>query len=152
MKKHQELYTKFKVLLINYFGSNIKEYDEGKYVTISDSGIWISCDEKEMKIGYGYVCQYFSSSYDDIQKAIDLFFNLLTKRKRITKYYKGRFCYKHKTEIILINSKFENFGAVITWFFPYWKKTQIEIKYEENLVVDSIIAIETIKNNMQNNI
>lgn len=134
MKKHQVIYSKIKELLKNHFGSDLKEYEDGDHLTIGKTGIWISCDDRELTVGYGLVHQHFDPEYEDIQNAIDRFFNLLTKKKRITKYYKGNFSYKNKTELILNDTEFENLGTAMTWLFPYWKKTKKEIQYEENLV------------------
>ena len=154
MKKHQVIYSKIKELLKNHFGSDLKEYEDGDHLAIGDTGIWISCDDSELTVGYGLVHQHFDPEYDDIQNAIDRFFNLLTKRKRITKYYKGNYSYKNKTELILNDSEFENLGTAMTWLFPYWKKTRKEIKYQENLVDHSTIEkeVKEIKNYAQHSI
>ena len=154
MKKHQVIYSKIKELLKNHFGSDLKEYEEGDHLTIGDTGVWISCNDRELTVGYGLVCQHFDPDYDDIQNAIDRFFNLLTKRRRITKYYKGSFSYKNKTELILNDSEFENLGTAMTWLFPHWKRTKKEVQYEENLIDSSaiVVEIEEIKNYAQHGI
>ena len=151
MKTHQAIYSKIKKLLKNHFGRDLKEYDEGDHLTIGETGIWISCDDRELTVGYGLVHQHFDPEYDNIQNAIDMFFNLLTKRKRITKYFKGNFSYKNKTDLVLNESEFENLGTAMTWLFPYWKKTNKEVLYEENLIDSSAIVeeIEEIKNYAQ---
>ncbi len=142
MKKHQAIYSKIKELLKKHFGSDLKEYEEGDHLTIGETGIWISSDDSELTVGYGMVHQHFDPKFDDIQIAIDRFFNLLTKRKRITKYYKGSFSYKNKIDLILNNSEFENLGTAMTWLFPYWKKTKKEVQYEENLIDSAVIENE----------
>jgi hypothetical protein len=154
MKKHQVIYSKIKELLKNHFESDLKEYEDDHHLTIGESGVLISCDDRELTVGYGLVHQHFDPEYDDIQNAIDRFFNLLTKKKRITKYYKGSFSYKNKTELILNDSEFENLGTVMTWLFPYWKKTKKEIQYEESLVDPLTIEKEVneIKNYAQHSI
>ncbi len=151
MKKHQAIYFKIKELLKNHFGSDLKEYEEGDHLTIGESGIWISCEERELTVGYGLVHQHFDPEYDDVQIAIDRFFNLLTKRKRITKYYKGNFAYKNETDLILSDSEFENLGTAMTWLYPYWKKTKKEIQFEENLIDSDSIEkeLKEIKNYAQ---
>jgi ribosomal protein S15P/S13E len=152
MKKHQAIHSKIKELLKNHFGSDLKE--DGKHLTIGETGIWISCDDRELTVGYGLVHQHFDPEYDDIQNAIDRFFNLLTKRKRITRYYKGNFSYKNKTELILNDSEFENLGTAMTWLFPYWKRMKKEVQYEENLIDPLTIEKEVneIKNYAQHSI
>ncbi|MCR9064026.1 MAG: hypothetical protein NXI00_08680 [Cytophagales bacterium] len=148
MKKHQAIYSKIKELLKNHLRSDLREYEDGDHLTIGETGIWISCDERELTVGYGLVLQHFNPEYDDIQNAIDNFFNLLTKRKRITIYFKGSFSYKNKIERLLSDSEFQDLGTTMTWLYPYWKKTKKEIKYEENIVDLSAIEkdVKEIKN------
>jgi len=142
MNKHQLIFEKIKKLLSDQFGKDLNEYEDGSHLTIGETGIWISSDNRELTVGYGLVHQHFDPEYDDIQIAIDRFFNLLTKRKRITKYYKGNFSYKNKTDLILNDSEFENLGTAMTWLFPYWKKTKEVVQYEENIIDYSAIEKE----------
>jgi len=69
------------------------------HLTIGKSGIWISIDDNELTIGHGMNHKHYHNEYNDITEAIDEFFNLLTRKKRITTYNKGNFQYKNKTEI-----------------------------------------------------
>jgi hypothetical protein len=50
MKKHQAIHSKIKELLKNHFGSDLKEYEDGKHLTIGETGIWISCDDRELTV------------------------------------------------------------------------------------------------------
>ena len=154
MKKHQIIFEKIKKFLSEQFGQNLNEYEDGSHLTIGETGIWISSDDRELTIGYGMVHQHFDPEYDDIQTAIDRFFNLLTKRKRITKYYKGNFSYKNKIDLVINDSDFENLGTAMTWLFPYWKKTKEEVQYEESLIDFSKIEkeLEEIKNYAQHGV
>lgn len=145
MKKHQIIFEKIKKFLSEQFGQDLNEYEDGSHLTIGETGIWISSDDRELTIGYGMVHQHFDPEYDDIQIAIDRFFNLLTKRKRITKYYKGNFSYKNKIDLIINDSDFENLGTAMTWLFPYWKKTKEEVQYEESLIDFSKIEKELVE-------
>jgi len=142
MKKHQIIFEKIKVLLKKHFGEELKEYEEGTNLTIGDSGVWISSDDKELTIGYGMTHTHYDPEYDDIELGIDRFFNLLTRRKRITEYLKGDFSYKNKTEIELDNSEFDNMGISMTWLFPYWKRTKERVSFENNLIDRSLIEDE----------
>jgi len=142
MENHQVIYFKIKEFLKKHFASDLIEYEDGSHLTIGETGIWISFNEREISVGYGLVHQNFDPKYDDIQIAIDRFFNLLTKRKRITKYFKGNFSYKNEIELILNDSEFENLGIAMTWLFPYWKKTRKEIQYKENLIDFALIEKE----------
>lgn len=145
MKKHQIIFEKIKKFLSEQFGQDLNEYEDGSHLTIGETGIWISSDDRELTIGYGMVHQHFDPEYDDIQIAIDRFFNLLTKRKRITKYYKGNFSYKNKIDLIINDSDFENLATAMTWLFPYWKKTKEEVQYEESLIDFSKIEKELVE-------
>ena len=145
MKKHQIIFEKIKKFLSEQFGQDLNEYEDGSHLTIGETGIWISSDDRELTIGYGMVHQHFDPEYDDIQIAIDRFFNLLTKRKRITKYYKGNFSYKNKIDLVINDSDFENLGTAMTWLFPYWKKTKEEVQYEESLIDFSKIEKELVE-------
>jgi hypothetical protein len=147
-KKHQDIFDKIKTLLKEHFNEDLKEFEEGTHLTISDSGIWISVDESGLTVGYGLTHQHYNPEYDDVLNGIDHFFNLLTKRKKITGCFKGDFCYKNKTEIELSKDNFYELGISMTWLFPFWKTTVIEVKFEDK-IIDSIEfenSITTIKN------
>lgn len=151
MKKHQIIFEKIKYLLKERFGSDLKEYEEGMHLTINDSGIWISSDDRELTVGYGLAHTHYDPEYDDTQVAIERFFNLLTRRKRITKFFKGNFSYKIKTELVLSDSEYEDLGTAMTWLFPFWKRTKKEVSFEDSLIDFSKIEmeIEEIKNYAQ---
>ncbi|MTI29321.1 hypothetical protein [Xanthovirga aplysinae] len=161
MKKHQVIFEKVKILLEKVLGEklniHVEEYDDGykeTHLTINDTAIWISCDDKELTVGYGLTHTHYDPQYDNIQMGIDRFFNLITKRKRITNFYKGNFSYKNKTEIVIDDSTYEDIGIAMTWLFPYWKKTKKEVIYEESLIDQSKIEVEIkeIKNYAQQGI
>jgi hypothetical protein len=131
---HHEIFDKIKTMLKEYFKENLKEFEEGKYLTISDSGIWISVDDTELTIGYGLASRHYNTEYDDISTGIDSFYNLLTKRKKITRFFKGGFCYKTKIEVELRKDCYDYFGTLMTWLFPFWKTTTTEIKFEDKFI------------------
>lgn len=144
MKKHEELYIKIRKLLIQNFQDEISEIEEENHLSIGDTGIWIMSDDREFTIGYGLTHRHYDPEFDDINEAIDTFFNLFTRKKKITKFYKGDFSYKHRIELLLDNDEVHNLGTSMTWFFPYWKKTTIK---EE--VQDEIIAISKIEDDIK---
>lgn len=133
-KPHQDIFDQIKTLLKMTFKDDIKEFEQGTHLTLADTGIWISVDDTELTIGFGLTHRHYNPDYDNINEGIDSFFNLLTKRKRITGYFKGDFCYKNKTEIELGNSNYDNLGTAMTWLFPFWKTTVIKEKFEEKLI------------------
>jgi len=134
MKKHQLIFDKIKKLLSEQFGADIDEYEEGTYLSISDSEIWISVDDSELTVGYGMNHRHYHSEYDDINEAVNEFFNLLTRKKRITEFYKGKNSYKIKTEIENDNNEFKELSTSFTWLFPYWKKTRTKTEIEPSLI------------------
>lgn len=134
MKKHQLIFAKIKKFLIEQVDQNLNEYEEGTYLTIGDTGIWISVSESELTVGYGINHRHYHYEHDDINEAIDEFFDLLTKNKRITEYYKGEFAFKNKVEIENANGEFKKLSTSLTWLFPYWKKTQTKMEIVPGLI------------------
>lgn len=134
MKKHQHIFDKIKKLLTTQFGTDLDEYEEGTHLTIGDSGIWISVDDSELTVGYGMNHRHYHSEYDDINEAVNEFFNLLTGKKRITEFYKGKNTYKVKAEIETAIGEFKELSTSLTWLFPYWKKTRTKTKIEPSLI------------------
>ncbi|MEY5046919.1 MAG: hypothetical protein RLZZ175_278 [Bacteroidota bacterium] len=80
-KVHQDIFDKIKTSLKEHFKEDLKEFEEGTYLTIADSGIWISVDDTELTFGYGFTHRHYNPEYDDILGGIERFYNLLTKRK-----------------------------------------------------------------------
>jgi hypothetical protein len=123
-----------KYILKEYFKEDLKEFEEGTHLTIADSGVWISVNDSELSLGCGLICNYYNPDYDDINIGIERFFNLLTKRLRITNFYKGDFSYKHIVDIELKENQYEALGTAMTWLYPFWKTTTTKIRFEEKLI------------------
>lgn len=136
------------------FGADLNEYEEGAHLTIGDSGIWISVDDSELTVGYGMNHRHYHSEYDDINEAVNEFFNLLTGKKRITEFYKGKNTYKVKAEIEIAKGEFKELSTSLTWLFPYWKKTRTKTIIEPSLIDYTKIEKEIleIKNYAQHSI
>ena len=134
MKKHHEIFNEIRKFLRNNYGDLLEEHEEGGHLVIKDSGIWIESDEMELTVGYNLIHQHFNLEYENLEMAIERFFELLTRRKKITKCFKGKFSYSHKIELEKQNGEFENLGTVSTWFYPFWKKTTREIQIVEGLI------------------
>ncbi len=154
MKKHQLIFDKIKKLLSEKFGTDLDEYEEGTHLSIGDSGIWISVDDSELTVGYGMNHRHYHYEYNDINEAVDDFFNLLTRKKRITEFYKGKYAYKSKAEIENGIGEFKELSTSLTWLFPYWKRTRTKVKIEQNLIDYARIKKEIleIKNYAQHDI
>ena len=133
MNTHQEIFIKTKELLRKLFKEELNEYDEGQYLTIGDTGIWFEYDGNEYTIGYGF-SHYHINPNNNKFEAIEILFELLTKRIKTTSYKKGNTVYKSIVEIEVDNSNYRSLGTTGMIFYPFWKKTEMEIKYEEKLI------------------
>lgn len=143
MKAHQTIYENIKTILKDYFGEDINEYEDGDHITIGDTGVWISYDDFELTVGYGVDHRHYHCEIDNMKDAINKFQNILTRKKRITNYYKGEHVYKSTTEIENQNGDFEILSTSLTWFHPFWKKTKIET-YIVDPIIDSPKVIKQI--------
>lgn len=115
------IFEQIKTFLLKYFENVLKEYDDGTHIVIGDSGIWISLDQNELTVGYGMNHQHFNSEYE-IQQAVDLFFNLLTRKKRITQFFKGKYAFKNRVEVEVNAGVYMVLGRSSSWLYPFWKK------------------------------
>ena len=150
-KKHQQIFEMIKSLLSKHFGKDLHEYEDGTHLSIGETGIWISSDDMELTVGYGINHRHYLSKKEFIIEAVNDFFNLLTKKKRITEFYKGTNPYKIKTEIEKSNEEYFELSTSLTWLFPFWKKTEKKINTEEKILEYSKIEkeISEIKNYAQ---
>lgn len=145
MKIHQLVFIEIKKLLKKWDSIEIDEYEDGTHLTIVDSDIWIASDERELTVGNGLVHQHYDPDYDDLESAVEHFFNLLTCRIKRTDFFKGEFAYKHRIELELPNGTYENLGTALTWLFPFWRRTTEQITYENPL-----LNIDEIQNDLVN--
>ncbi len=161
MKIHQVIFDKTRSLLKKHLGDklnvDIEKYGDGyeeTHLTITDTDLWFSCDDREITIGSGLNHRHYDSEFDNINDIIEDLFDLLTQRKRITEYYKGKTCYKKKTEIEIEKSKYKELSTSLTFLFPFWKPTKEKVSYEDKLIDenDIIAEIEEIKNYAQQSV
>lgn len=145
MEKHEIIFEKIKILLQKYCTEKVQistdEYNE-THIIINGSEIWLSCEENYLTIGYGMGHRHYDSETDNLYKVIEEFFNLLTKRIRITEYYKGNHCYKIQTEIEQTDSFFEERSTSINFFVPFWKKTTKKVSFKEKVIEKILIERE----------
>lgn len=158
MKNHQIIFEKTHSLLQNYFGDklslDVDDYGDGymeTHLSVPEYNIWISCDDREITLGHGTNHKHLNPEYDNIYKGISEFFDLLTKRKRVTKLYKGNTCFSTKTEIETDTGKYKTLGTSTILFYPFWKKTIKETEIKEKIIElkDVEKQIEEIKNYAQ---
>ncbi|AFM05564.1 hypothetical protein Fleli_3233 [Bernardetia litoralis DSM 6794] len=145
MEKHQIIFEKIKILLQKYCSEKVQistdKYNE-THIAIDESEIWLSCDENYLTIGYGMGHHHYDSETDNFYKVIEELFYLLTKRIRVTEYYKGNHCYKTKTEVEQTDSFFEERSTSINFFVPFWKKTTKKVSFKEKVTEQNLIETE----------
>ena len=134
MKLHQKVFEKIKTILSKQFGEEIHEYEGGNAISIGDTDVWISCSSIELTVGYGINHRHYVNERELILEAIDELFGLITRRKRVTEFFKGKTLFKAKTEIEISNGKFLNLGTTMVLFYPYWKKTEKKVRLEEKFL------------------
>lgn len=111
MKKHQIIFENLKRFLKEKIDSELKEEDNGDYISIDKSEFWSSCHDSEFIVGLGIIHSHYSEEYENIDKAIEDITNLLTKEIKYTIYKKGKLIFKEKTEIILSENNLIEFGS-----------------------------------------
>ncbi|MCL5128005.1 hypothetical protein [Algibacter sp. L4_22] len=126
MKTHQFIFEKTQAILNNHLVERLTvdtdKYDDGyteTRLTITDTDIWIACDDNEITIGCGFNHRHYYPEFDNLDKVVDDLFNLFTQKKRITKYYKGNTCYKKRTEIEIEASNYKELSTSSTWLFHF---------------------------------
>ena len=142
MKIQIDIYNRIAELLKQYFPQELELHEDGKHLTIGETGIWMSVDDRELTVGYGFPHNHYDAEYDDLNVAIDDFLDLLTKRKRITLFYKGKMQFKNKTEFELNDGTNRHWGTASTWLFPYWIKTTSKVHFEEKIIDNEQFEIE----------
>ena len=143
MEKHELIFEKIKIFLNKYFPDQIEEKGNGMYLAIKNTGVWIASDSRELTVGYEMTHIHCDPEIDDLNETTELFFNLLTCKKQIIKYYKGDFSYKHRIELLLDDNEIYNIGTAMTWIFPYWKKTTTKVE-----IKDEIIELKKVENDL----
>lgn len=134
VKPNKYLFERMCHILKEEFKQDIKEHEDGSYLTLGDTGFWISSDDKELIIGLGLNHIHYNFDFDPMKAAIDLFFLLLTKRKKITDYKKGSRIFKTKVEIELENERSINIGTTGTIPLQFWKRTESKISYQKEYI------------------
>lgn len=145
MNRNQKKFEEIKNVLIEKLG-DIAEYSKDEdgieYLTIKKSDFWISTTFGELVVGYGLHHTHFSEELKNLDNGIFQAFDLLTNRIKTTNYLKGNTIFKTTVEIEYPNSKLVNIGTSSLILFPFWKKTKIDIKYDEKILEKSEIENE----------
>lgn len=131
VKPNKYLFERMSNILKREFVDDILELDEGSHISLGETGFWISSNDRELTIGLGMNHRHYDFDFDSMEDAIDLFFLLLTKRKKITDYKKGSRIFKTKVEIEFENEKSLDLGTIATIPLQFWKRTESKVSYEK---------------------
>ncbi|MGB1206386.1 MAG: hypothetical protein ACPG5B_12100 [Chitinophagales bacterium] len=151
MQKQYIIFEKIHHFLSKQFKNELietKEYadcEEGTHLTISDSGIWLSVNNWEIIMGYDGNWDYYNFDYIEIDDFFEIFVAILTRKKRKTCFFKGKWCYKVEAELENAEGEYKTLSVSTTWLFPFWRKTQTKISIIPNLIDYEEIEEELLK-------
>ncbi len=147
MKIHEKKFNEIKDLLTTKLVEKVSVYREHgtEFLKIENTEFWLSIDEKEFTVGYGYNHTHFSEDYGNLYEGIIQAFDLITNKVKTTKFIKGNTIFKTKVEIEFPNSKLVNIGETGLLIFPFWKKTKIETCFSDLIINKSEIENEVNK-------
>ncbi|WP_042719981.1 hypothetical protein [Flavobacterium sp. B17] len=137
MNLNQKKFEEIKNVLIEKLGSKVeysKDEDGTEYLAVKKSNFWISTTFGELVVGYGLHHTHFSEEHENLDDGILQAFDLLTNRIKTTNYMKGNTIFKTTVEIEYPDATLVNIGSSGLILFPFWKKTKLEVKYDEKIV------------------
>lgn len=136
MKLHEKIFRDIEIILKNEFSSRLIKIAENDdvFLEIKNSNFWIKSNKIELTIGFGSIHGHFSEDYENLNIGINRTFNLLTNKIKVTNFIKGNIIYKTISEIQYSDLRLEEFGSAIVMFYPFWKKTETEIKFFDKLI------------------
>ncbi|PID88202.1 MAG: hypothetical protein CSB06_01835 [Bacteroidia bacterium] len=141
MNIYKKIFLKISNVLKTYLGdrveTDVKRYEDGyeEYtLTIKDADIWITCDDYEIIVGNGYPHLHINEDYGGLKEGLEILLNMFTKKKKVTEFYKGKYCYKTEIEIEEGENKYRPFSNTTVLLYPFWKKTRKNIHFQEPLV------------------
>ncbi|WP_294276962.1 hypothetical protein [uncultured Chryseobacterium sp.] len=137
MNRNQKKFEEIKQLLIEKLGDQAeysKDEDGTEYVTVKNSDFWVSTTFGELVVGYGLHHTHFSQEFENLDDGLVQAFDLLTNRIKTTQYIKGNTVFKTTVEIEYPDATLVNIGSSGLVLFPFWKKTKLEVKYDEKIL------------------
>lgn len=136
MERHHRKFNEIATLLRTKLGDKIKISEEhgNKILELTGTPYWLMTDHSEFTVGYGMSHTHFSDQYQNLEDGIAQAFDLLTNPIRTTEYIKGNTVFKTTVEIEFPNSQYVNIGTTSLLFYPFWKKTKIEISISEKMI------------------
>ncbi|KPE51870.1 hypothetical protein [Chryseobacterium indologenes] len=136
MERHHRKFNEIKELLQQQLGDKITVSEEhgNETLELTGSSFWLMADHSELTVGYGLNHTHFSDQYNNLEDGIAQVFDLLTHPIRTTEYIKGNTVFKTTVEIVFPNSQGVNIGTTSLLFYPFWKKTKIQISISEKVM------------------
>ena len=114
----------------------IEKTENQTRLTVGEPGIWIEYNEdfeEEILIGVEHRdCLHLGNQND----LVNTFFNLLTKRIRICRSFKGTFCFYETLDIELSDNRFYEFWSAGGFSFYFWKTTTTQIEFWEPYITN----------------
>ncbi|WP_294300669.1 hypothetical protein [uncultured Chryseobacterium sp.] len=149
MNRNQKKFEEIKKVLIDRLGDEVeysKDEDGTESLALKNSEFWISTTFGELVVGYGVHHTHFSEAFGNLDDGIAQAFDLLTHRIKTTKFIKGNTTFKTTVEIEYPDDTLAEIGSSGLIFFPFWKKTKLEVKYdvkilEKKEIVDQVNVI-----------
>lgn len=142
MNKTVQLFDQIlNVLLLKF--PDMFDYSEEhnvKYLKAKDSDFWISNEFGEIIVGFGANHSHFSEDFGNLENVKKNVLDLLTQPIKTTYYLKGNTIYKTILEIVDSEKKSSIIGSSKLLFFPFWKKTKIEVEYSKRILDETIIS------------
>ena len=147
MKIHEKKFNEIKDLLTTKLVEKVIVFKEHgtEFLKIENTEFWLSIDEKEFTVGYGFNHTHFSDDYGNLYEGIIQAFDLITNKVKTTKFIKGNTIFKTIVEIEFPNSELVNIGETGLLIFPFWKKTKIETYFSDLIINKSEIENEVNK-------
>jgi hypothetical protein len=136
MKKHQTKFNEIKNLLKNKLGEDLVTYEEHgtEFIEIKNTEFWLTIDDNEFTVGFGFNHTHFSEDYENLEEGIIQAIDILTNRIKTTDYIKGRTIFKTVIEIEYPNLKLVNIGESSLLFYAFWKKTKIQNSFSNTIL------------------
>lgn len=114
----------------------IEKTEDQTRLTIGETRIWIECNEdfeEEILIGVEHRGRRHLGTQNDL---VNTFFNLLTKRIRICRSFKGTFCFYETLDIELSDNRFYEFWSAGGFSIYFWKTTTVQIEFWEPYITN----------------
>ncbi|WP_295213720.1 hypothetical protein [uncultured Chryseobacterium sp.] len=137
MNRNQKKFEEIKKVLIEKLGDRVeysKDEDGTESLALKNSEFWVSTTFGELVVGYGSHHTHFSEEFGNLEDGIVQAFDLLTNRIRTANYLKGNTVFKTTVEIEYPDATLVDIGSSGLIFFPFWKKTKLEVMYDEKIL------------------